>query len=50
MVSLKEVSFSDAANNNLSQTVLELFVKEIEKDGLWPSHIVCMWIMVWKMY
>jgi len=27
------------SNNNLSQTVLELFLKAIENDALWPSRI-----------
>ena len=31
--------FLRCSNNNLSQTVLELFLKAIEKDGLWPSRI-----------
>lgn len=31
--------FLRCSNNNLSQTVLELFLKAIENDGLWPSGI-----------
>ena len=31
--------FLRCGNNNLSQTVLELFLKATEKDGLWPSRI-----------
>ena len=31
--------FLRCGNNNLSQIVLELFLKAIEKDGLWPSRI-----------
>ena len=35
----RRVVFLRCSNNNLSQTVLELFLKAIEKDGLWPSRI-----------
>ena len=31
--------FLRCSSNNLSQTVLELFLKAIEEDGLWPSRI-----------
>ena len=31
--------FLRCSNNNLSQTVLELFLKAIENDALWPSRI-----------
>ena len=31
--------FLRCSDNNLSQTVLELFLKAIEKDGFWPSRI-----------
>ena len=31
--------FLRCSNNNLSQTVLELFLKAIKNDALWPSHI-----------
>ena len=31
--------FLKCNNNNLSQTVLEIFLNATEKDGLWPSRI-----------
>ena len=31
--------FLRCSNNNLSQTVLELFLRAIENDALWPSRI-----------
>jgi len=33
------IMFLRCSNNNLSQTVLELFLKPIENDALWPSCI-----------
>ena len=33
------ILFLKCSNNNLSQTVLELFLKANEKDGFWPSRI-----------
>ena len=35
----RRIMFLKCSNNNLSQTVLELFLNAVEKDGLWPSHI-----------
>lgn len=35
----RRIMFLRCNNNNLSQTVLELFLKAVEKDGLWPSRI-----------
>ncbi|CAB4015173.1 RNA-directed DNA polymerase from transposon X-element [Paramuricea clavata] len=35
----RRIMFLKCSNNNLSQTVLELFMNAIEKDGLWPSRI-----------
>ena len=35
----RRILFLKCSNNNLSQTVLELFFKAIEKDGFWPSRI-----------
>ena len=31
--------FLRCSNNNLSQTVLELFLRTIENDAFWPSRI-----------
>ena len=31
--------FLRCSNNNLLQTVLELFLRAIENDALWPSRI-----------
>ena len=35
----RRIVFLRWSDNNLSQTVLELFLKAIEKDGFWPSRI-----------
>ena len=35
----RRVVFLRCSNNHLSQTVLQLLLKAIEKDGLWPSRI-----------
>ena len=35
----RRIVFLRCSNDNLSQTVLELFLKAIENDGLWPSRI-----------
>ena len=35
----RRIMFLRCSNNNLSQTVLELFLKAIENDALWPSRI-----------
>ena len=35
----RRIMFLKCNNNNLSQTVLELFLNATEKDGLWPSRI-----------
>jgi hypothetical protein len=35
----RRIMFLKCSNNNLSQTVLELFMNAIEKDDLWPSRI-----------
>ena len=35
----RRIVFLRCSDNNLSQTVLELFLKAIEKDGFWPSRI-----------
>lgn len=35
----RQIMFLRYSNNNLSQTVLELFLRAIENDRLWPSRI-----------
>ena len=35
----RRIMFLRCSNNNLSQTVLELFLRAIENDALWPSRI-----------
>ena len=35
----RRTMFLKCSNNNLLQTVLELFMNAIEKDGPWPSRI-----------
>jgi hypothetical protein len=35
----RRIMFLKCSNNNFSQTVLELFMNAIEKNGLWPSRI-----------